>query len=63
MRASRQLDNQVPATDNDAHHLLDSSQKIVSLTKKRSITFHFKKAMQRVDKHHLLSIKNFFGLF
>ena len=29
MRASRQLDNQVPATDADAHHLSDSSQKNV----------------------------------
>lgn len=28
---SRQLDNQVPATDNDAHHLLDSSEKNESL--------------------------------
>ena len=29
MQASRQLDNQVPATDADAHHLSDSSQKNV----------------------------------
>lgn len=30
MQASRQLDNQVPATDADAHHLSDSSQKTLS---------------------------------
>ena len=38
IRVSRQLDNQVPATDNETHHLLDSSQKNRFTLKK---TFHY----------------------